>query len=208
MIELLTGAGLAMSAGLNAYIPLIILGMAGRYLDFVHLPAASGWLTNGWVLAILGALLAVEVVADKVPIIDSANDVIQTVVRPTSGGIAFGTGAAAQTAVVADPGQFFTTNAWVPIALGVVTALAVHGGKTAVRPVADVGSGGLAAPVLSTVEDLGSIAMSVAAILAPLLIVLAIGVFAVAALYTWRGYRGLRRRRASARQRRKIPRGG
>lgn len=41
MLELLTGAGLAISAGLNAYIPLLAIGLAGRFLDFVTLPPSS-----------------------------------------------------------------------------------------------------------------------------------------------------------------------
>ncbi len=57
MLEVLTGTGLAVAAGLNAYIPLLILGLAGRFVDFVELPAAWSWLSNEWVLAILGALL-------------------------------------------------------------------------------------------------------------------------------------------------------
>ncbi len=57
MLEVLTGTGLAVAAGLNAYIPLLVLGLAGRFIDFVELPAAWAWLSNEWVLAILGALL-------------------------------------------------------------------------------------------------------------------------------------------------------
>ncbi len=41
---------------------------------------------------ILAVLLAVEMVADKVPVVDHVNDVVQTVVRPTAGGLAFGAG--------------------------------------------------------------------------------------------------------------------
>ena len=41
-------------------------------------------------------LLAVEVVADKVPVVDHVNDVVQTVVRPTAGGLAFGAGSDAR----------------------------------------------------------------------------------------------------------------
>ncbi|MFT3900122.1 MAG: DUF4126 domain-containing protein [Gordonia sp. (in: high G+C Gram-positive bacteria)] len=201
MIELLTGSGLAMSAGLNAYIPLLILGLAGRFLDFVHLPHAAQWLTNGWVLLILGGLLLVEVVADKVPVVDTVNDAIQTFVRPASGGIAFGTGAASQTAVVSDPGQFFTKEGWVTVILGILTALTVHGGKAAIRPAADASSAGFAAPVLSTVEDIGSVAMSIAALLAPILIVIALLILVLGMYYGWRGYRGIKDRRDRLRQR-------
>ena len=90
MFEALTGTGLAASAGLNAYIPMLVVGLLGRYSDLITLPPGWRWLTNGWVVLILLALLAVEVVADKVPALDSVNDVVQTVVRPTSGGLVFG----------------------------------------------------------------------------------------------------------------------
>ena len=56
-------------------------------------------------MTIVAVLLCVEVVADKIPALDSVNDAIQTVVRPTSGGIVFGAGTASQTAAVTDPGR-------------------------------------------------------------------------------------------------------
>ena len=84
MLELLTGTGLAVAAGLNAYVPMLVLGLAGRFLDFVELPAAWAWLENEWVLLILGVLLVIELVADKIPAVDSVNDVIQSIVRPAA----------------------------------------------------------------------------------------------------------------------------
>ncbi len=74
-------------------------------------------------MSIVAALLVVEVVADKIPALDSVNDVIQTFVRPTAGGIVFGSGTAAQTSAVTDPGAFAQSGQWIPIAVGVVTAL-------------------------------------------------------------------------------------
>lgn len=190
MLEMLTGAGLAASAGLNAYIPLLILGIAGRYIDAVQLPAAASWLTNGWVLTILAVLLAVEVVADKIPVVDTVNDAVQTFVRPTSGGIAFGTGAASETAVVSDPGRFFTSSAWIPIAVGIVIALVVHIGKATIRPPVDAATAGVGTPVVSSLEDVGSVAMSVLALVAPIvaLLVLVVGI-----VLFWLGYRRYRR---------------
>ena len=125
-VEFLTGAGLAASAGLNAYIPLLALGLLGRFTNVITLPAGSQWLENGWVLAILTGLLAVEFVADKIPVVDHVNDVVQTVVRPTAGGLAFGAGASSETVTVSDPGSFFSTNQWVPVAIGVLISLGVH----------------------------------------------------------------------------------
>ena len=66
MLEALTGSGLAASAGLNAYIPLVVMGLLARYTDAIDLPSGWSWLANGWTLAILLVLLSVEVVADKI----------------------------------------------------------------------------------------------------------------------------------------------
>lgn len=171
-MELMTGFGLATAAGLNAYIPILLMGLMGRFTNLIHLPPGWTWLENGWVLAIVAALLAVELVADKVPALDSINDTVQTFVRPTSGGIVFGSGTAAQTAAVTDPGEFARTGQWLPVVIGVVTALVVHLTKTAVRPAANMATAGVAAPVLSTVEDFTSLSLSFIAILIPALVLI------------------------------------
>lgn len=187
-MELLTGLGLASAAGLNAYIPLLAMGLLARFTHLVNLPHGWAWLENGWVLTIVAVLLAVEVVADKIPALDSVNDVIQTVVRPTAGGIVFGAGTAAQTAAVTDPGAFVSSGQWVPIAIGVVVALAMHLTKTAVRPAANVATAGVAAPVLSTVEDFASLSLVFVAILLPVLVLV------VVALIAWAAVKLIRRR--------------
>lgn len=175
MLEALTGTGLAASAGLNAYIPLMVMGLLARYTDLVDLPSGWTWLGNGWVLIVLAVLLSVEVVADKVPVVDHVNDVVQTVVRPTAGGLAFGAGSGAQTVTVSDPGSFFGSHQWVPVAAGVLIALCVHGVKAAARPVVNVSTAGFGAPIVSTIEDIGSVVMSVLAILMPILVLVGLG---------------------------------
>lgn len=197
MLEFLTGTGLAVAAGLNAYIPMLLLGLGGRFLDFVELPAAWAWLENEWVLIILGVLLVVEIVADKIPVVDSVNDWLQTVVRPASGGIVFGTGASSQTAAVTDPASFFSSNAWVPVVAGIVIALLVHGTKMAARPALNAMSAGVAAPVVSTVEDIGSVILSVLALLMPVFVVLAIIGIAVGFVSIFRRARRRKRERAA-----------
>ncbi|MGK2869020.1 MAG: DUF4126 domain-containing protein [Mycobacterium sp.] len=193
-MELLTGLGLATAAGLNAYIPLLALGLLSRYTELVSLPAGWDWLENGWVMVIVGVLLAVEVVADKIPALDSVNDAIQTFVRPTAGGIVFGSGTAAQTAAVTDPGAFASSGQWIGVVLGVVTALIVSLTKSAVRPVANIGSAGMAAPVLSTAEDITSVGLVFVSLLLPLLVLVALAVVAWAVFGVWRW----RRRRNQA----------
>lgn len=192
-MELLTGLGLASAAGLNAYIPLLAMGLLARFTNLVHLPAGYAWLENGWVLSIVAVLLAVEIVADKIPALDSVNDVIQTLVRPTSGGIVFGAGTAAQTAAVTDPGAFVSSGQWVSIAIGVVVALVMHLTKTAVRPAANVATAGFAAPVLSTVEDVASVGLVFVAILLPVLVLVGL------ALIGWAAFAIIRRRRRKQR---------
>lgn len=189
MLEILTGAGLALSAGLNAYIPLLAIGLSGRFLDFVTLPEGWAWLENPWVLGALGVLLVIEIVADKVPVVGSVNDWIQTVVRPTSGGLAFGSGSTATTLAVSDPAAFFSTHQWVPIVSGVVLALLVHVTKASARPVVNVATVGMATPVVSAAEDVGSFTVSALAILVPLLVILVIPIVA------WMIWWTLRRRK-------------
>ena len=184
-MELLTGFGLATAAGLNAYIPLLALGLLARFTDLVTLPA-------GW--AIVAVLLTVEVVADKVPALDSVNDVVQTLVRPTAGGIVFGSGTAAQTQAVTDPGAFADSGQWIPVVLGIATALVVHLTKTAVRPVANATTAGVAAPVLSTVEDVASVGLVFVAILLPVLVLVIVAGIAWGAVALFRRRRGTRSR--------------
>lgn len=188
-MELMTGFGLASAAGLNAYIPLLSMGLLDRYTSLVNLPQGWAWLANGWVMAIIAVLLVIEIVADKVPALDSVNDAVQTFVRPASGGIVFGSGTAAQTAAVADPAEFARSGQWVPVAIGVVTALVVHLTKTAVRPAANVATAGIAAPVLSTIEDVTSVGLTFIAILIPALVAVVLIALVWAAVWL------LRRRR-------------
>lgn len=188
-MELLTGLGLATAAGLNAYIPLLALGLLARFTDLVALPQAWAWLENGWVMAIVAVLLVIEIVADKVPALDSVNDIIQTFVRPTAGGIVFGSGTAAQTSAVADPGAFAQSGQWIPVVIGVVVALVVSLTKSTVRPAANVATAGMAAPALSTAEDLTSIALVFLAILVPVLVLVA------AVALVWAAVTLIRRRR-------------
>lgn len=193
MLELLTGTGLALAAGLNAWIPLVLLGALDRFTGLVELPPAWSWLANEWVLGVLAVLLLVELVADKIPAVDAVNDVVQTVVRPTAGGIVFGSGTTATTVAVTDPAAFFASNQWVPIAVGAAIALVVHLAKAGFRQLANAATAGFAAPLLSAGEDAGSLLVAVLAVVVPVLVVIAIAGLVVAIVVLVR-----RRRRRNA----------
>jgi hypothetical protein len=196
VLETLMGMGLATSAGLNAYIPLLAVGLITRYTDVISLPGSWNWLSNGWVLAILGVLLVIEMVADKIPVVDHANDVIQTVVRPTSGGLVFGAATSTQSVTVDDPGQFFSSHQWVPIVAGIVMSFGVHSAKAAARPVVNATTFGAGAPVVSVIEDVFSVIMALVAILLPVLVLVLL--VAMIGVFWWLIRR--RRRRKQARQ--------
>lgn len=201
-MELLSGLGLATSSGLNAYIPLLVLGLLDRFTPVVDLGPGFDWLSNGWILGILAVLLVIELLADKFPAVDSINDAIQTVVRPTSGGIVFGSAATSEiaglgagTLTVTNPEAVAGWQTWVPVITGIVVALVVHLTKSLTRPVANTATAGTAAPVLSTGEDIVAAGLSLLAIFIPILVVLAVIALVI-------GFFVLRRRFRRGRERR------
>jgi hypothetical protein len=169
VLSFATGVGLAGAAGLNAYIPLIVIGLLARFTSIVSLPEQWGWLTNEWLLGSLVLLLVVEMVADKIPAVDSVNDVVQTVVRPGSGGIVFGAGASSQTLAVDDPSDVLAMERWVPVLVGVAIALCLHLLKSAARPVINVMTLGTGGIVASTAEDGASLGLVLLALVVPVL---------------------------------------
>ncbi len=166
---MLTGLGLAMSAGLNAYVPLLALGLLTRYTSLVELPSQWAWLGNGWVLTTLAVLLVIEVLADKVPALDHVNDLVQTLIRPLSGGVVFASGAEAVTPGNGNP-TLFDDSTLTPFIVGLLIALGVHIAKAGMRSVVNLSTGGLGAPVVSTVEDVSAVSMTVFAVLLPVLV--------------------------------------
>ncbi|NYE38503.1 hypothetical protein F4692_003651 [Nocardioides cavernae] len=72
------------ASGVNAYLVVLVLGIADRVGSFGDIPDVLG----RWdVLAAAGFLYAMEFVADKIPYIDSTWDAISTAVRPTAGAV-------------------------------------------------------------------------------------------------------------------------
>ncbi|MFI7704764.1 DUF4126 domain-containing protein [Nonomuraea sp. NPDC049480] len=196
MLAALTGAGLSTAAGLNAYIPLLVVGVLSNVTDAVKLPDGYAWLSNWGVLAVIAVLLLAEMVLDKVPAVDSVNDAIQTVVRPASGGVVF---SATSAAAELENSTWMTENPWAGWLLGIVLALAVHAVKAAARPVVNAGTAGVGAPVLSTVEDAGSLGMSLIAVFTPILVIVALLLLAGLAWWLIRKVRRFRARRRAAR---------
>jgi len=178
----ITGLGLAGAAGLNAYVPLLVVGLLGR-LGVLHLSAPYDSLSDTPVLIVLGVLFAIEFLADKVPGVDSVNDVVQTVVRPAAGAVL----------MAGSLGIGTDLPPWVGVVAGIITAGGIHATKAAARPVVNVSTAGVGGPVVSLIEDAVSLAASLLAVLAPLLLI----VF-VAGLVWWLRRMWVRRRESRA----------
>ena len=182
MTAVITGLGLAGAAGLNAYVPLLVVGLLGR-TGVLHLSAPYDSLSDTPVLIVLGVLFAIEFLADKVPGVDSVNDVVQTIVRPAAGAVL----------MAGSLGIGTDLPPWVGVVAGIITAGGIHATKAAARPVVNVSTAGVGGPVVSLVEDAVSLAASLLAVLAPLLLV----VF-VAGLVWWLRRAWIKRREARA----------
>ncbi|MBU4337398.1 MAG: DUF4126 domain-containing protein [Actinobacteria bacterium] len=189
----LTGLGLAAAAGLNAYIPFLVMALLARFTTVVQLPAGFEWMTSWWAIGIGALLLASDVLLDKIPAVDSLNDVVQGVLRPATGGLVF---AASQAAADLESSSWMREHSWVGIVVGVLVAAAVHTTKATVRPMVNVATGGWGAPVVSTAEDGVSLGLSVVAVLVPVLVVVVLAVMVAVVVRLLR--RRAARRRSSA----------
>ncbi|HEX7540753.1 MAG TPA: DUF4126 domain-containing protein, partial [Anaerolineales bacterium] len=78
LFGIMTAFGLSASAGLNAYIPLLVVGVIAHYTDWIKLNTPYDLLANPWVLIVVGVLLIIEMLADKIPAVNHVNDIIQT----------------------------------------------------------------------------------------------------------------------------------
>ncbi|HUE98506.1 MAG TPA: DUF4126 domain-containing protein [Anaerolineales bacterium] len=164
-MDLLTGIftafGLSASAGLNAYIPLLLVGLLARYTDLIKLNAPWDTLANPWIVLMLCVLVIIEMLADKVPAVNHINDLIQTLIRPAAGAVAF----AASANVVTDVSPVLA------LACGLLIAGSVHIAKAgALRPAVTATTGGAGNIPVSIAEDVVSTVLSILAIALPVLV--------------------------------------
>jgi Domain of unknown function (DUF4126) len=175
-----TALGLSTAAGLNAYLPMLAVGIFERYTDLITLPAPFDHVGDPLVLGIVAVIAALDFVGDKIPIVDHVLHVVGIAVAPVVGGIL---GLATARAVDLSPSLV--------VLLSVVVALATHLARTAARPVATATTAGAGNPIVSLGEDGISGTLSVTAVLAPIVAaVLAVG-FLTVAVMLWRRWRVL-----------------
>ena len=153
------GVVLAASAGLRAFMPLFGVGLASRLLDWSIAPSMD-WMASDVGLVGLGIATVVELLADKVPLVDHTLDVLHTVLGPVAG------------ALVA-----FSLSADLPPAVGTILAIAlgapVAGGVHLIAAITRVKSSVMSAgsfnPALSLAEDVISVSAIALTILIPII---------------------------------------
>jgi uncharacterized membrane protein len=175
------GAGLAVLCGLRAFLPLAVFGLFAHF-QWLAAPVLAGtgfaFLANAWLVWLFFVLGVAEVVVDKVPVLNRAQDFVGIPIRVAAGAILFGAALVRQG----------TPALVIGLVAGAAIAGAAHGAKSVMRPgaVATVGS---AHPYLSLLEDLAASLGTVVVLLLP-----SVGILLVAFLL-FLIYRILRRGR-------------
>lgn len=149
---------LSTSAGLRGILTLAVVSIA-VHLGLLHPPAAFAWLGSNPVTLALGAVALVEVLGDKIPVVDHAFHALQTILKPAAAAILVG-------------GIVHTQNAlelYALMALGALNALGVHAASAATRGASTALTAGIANPAISLLEDGVAALMIAFAFLAPLL---------------------------------------
>jgi hypothetical protein len=174
LTSILSAFGLSASAGLNAYIPLLVIALLARFTDMIKLASPWDTLTNGWVIGVLVILAIVESLADKFPAINHINDIIQSFVRPTAGAIVFAASAQVITEI----------HPVVSLTAGLLVAGGVHGVKALlVRPMVTATTGGAGNVPVSLMEEFTATSVSIMAIIVP--VILSVLIFLLAIWLTW-----------------------
>lgn len=178
------GILLAWLAGIRAYLTVFGVGLAGA-LGWLDLPEALQATTSPWVLGVSGALAATEFLADKIPGVDSAWDLLQTLARVPAG-------AFLAAAALSPDGELGAGM----LAAGGGVALVSHVLKSGSRAMLNTSPEPVSNWTASISEDavvVGALALALAYPWLALTLVLAIGISS--ALLVWWVWRWIFRRR-------------
>ena len=158
LFQIAAGIALSACAGLRAFLPLFATGIAGR-LGWVELSGPFGWLASTPALIVFGVAVTVELLSDKIPVVDHALDLLNTILKPAAG-----------TALMAS--MLTNLTPFQAVVLGIVagggSAGLVHLAKAKVRLGSSLLTAGLANPFISLAEDGAAFAGTAAAFLVPL----------------------------------------
>ncbi len=162
MFNIVSAFGLSASAGLNAYIPLLVVSLLTKYTDLIRLSSPWDAMTSWWVIGVLIFLSIIEMLADKISAVNHINDIVQSFVRPAAGAVVFAASASNITYV----------NPVLAIIAGLFISGSVHAVKAlAIRPAVSVATGGAGNIPVSIAEDVTSATISVLSVIVPIIAV-------------------------------------
>lgn len=168
LLAVLLGLGLSASTGLNTFIPLLLLSAAARFhIAGIELGARFDWLSSDVAIIVLIVASIVEIIGDKIPAVDHFLDAIGTFVRPLAAIVAT---ASVLTGADVNP----TVAAIVGIMIGAPTSLGFHTLKAGTRVASSAATLGCANPILSLIEDVISLSLSLLAIFVPMAVPIAL----------------------------------
>lgn len=179
--------GSAWLSGFNLYATVLTLGLLHRF-HLVQLPGDLDFLSRWWVIGVAGVLYLVEFLADKIPMVDSAWDAVHTFIRVPAGAVLAASAFA----------HFDPAVRTVALLAGGTLALGSHGTKASVRMAANASPEPFSNILLSTAEDIFTIALTALAAFHPVVILVIILIFIL--LLLWLGPKIFRTIRQMVRQ--------
>jgi len=188
LTSLLAAFGLSTASGINAFIPLLAIGIVSRFTELINLSAPYDILEHPALLVTIGVLLALEFIGDKVPVVDHALHTVGVVVAPTAGAVAF----------LAANSHAGLVHPVVAVICGVLAAGLTHGTRAAARPIVTATTGGVGNPVVSLLENLAALVLTVLAFVAPVIAAFAVVLLLILAVVVFRRVRAMWRARAAA----------
>ena len=179
------GVVLAATAGLRAFLPVFSASLAAWMTD-LPLPGNLAWLERPETVIIFGVATLLEILGDKIPVVDHLLDSVQVLTKPVLAALA-----ATPFLYQLAPEQ----SVAIGILVGAPLALGVHSAKATARLGSTATTAGMGNPLLSVTEDVAAVASIVLGFLAPLvaLVLMAVTIFFIARL----ALRVRRRRRAA-----------
>jgi hypothetical protein len=176
--SLLSAFGLSSAAGLNAYIPLLAVGLLSRF-GGATLAEPYHALASTPILILLGTLALIDFVADKLPAVDHAVHAIGAIIHPVAGAIVF----ASQNSVLSN------VHPALALGTGLVLAGGFHATRAAARPVATTTTAGVGNPIVSAIEDVVSLTLTLLALFAPVVAFVLLALLTIGVVRAWRAVR-------------------
>lgn len=162
IISICLGVGLAASVGFRVFLPLFVLSLAS-YFDVWQLNESWQWIGSTTALVALGVATLVEIFAYFIPYIDNLLDTISVPLAALAG-------TAIMLSTVSDLSPIITWS--LAIIAGGGTAATIAGTSSTTRLASTATTGGLANPMISTLETGTSIVMSILSIFIPILAII------------------------------------